>query len=417
MSVATLGDRELVARAGLALVLANARYWTSVAPIVRRELRRWEQRASAIDDPELRALALEKLRGEGFHAEAAAMLATLAPRSSRGDVVEAIVALELLFDYLDGLTERPSADPLGEGERLFGAYTDALVVGAESNGGALDSNDDKPARRDEERWADGGYLEALSGAVRAVLERLPAAGAIAEVARASAQRSAQAQIRMHAASQLGTEQVEEWARGEAEGAGLEWRELLAGAASSVLAVHTLIAAAADPGTTPEDAAEIESTYLSTCVLLTLLDGLVDHEQDTQAGEDDGIPPTPGEIGRATGVGYLGFYEDRDELSEVLSDATHRAALQARALPNGAHHAMTLVGVVAYYTSAQGARSELAAAIVKRLQGELRPLMSPTLALMRAWRMAKRLRAGNRRASRSRGLASSLGKSRGIGGVQ
>ena len=88
---------------------------------MRRELRRWEQRALAIEDPALRALALEKLRGEGFHAEAAAMLATLAPRCHRQDVVEAIVALELLFDYLDGLTERPSGDPLGEGERLFGA--------------------------------------------------------------------------------------------------------------------------------------------------------------------------------------------------------------------------------------------------------------------------------------------------------
>jgi len=83
----------------------------------------------------------------------------------------------------------------------------------------------------------------------------------------------------------------------------------------------------------------------------------------------------------------------------------------------------LIGVVAYYTSAPGARGELAAPIVKRLQAELQPLVSPTLALMRAWRLAKRMRAGNRRAPSSRGLASSLDKSRfldrsrGSGGVQ
>jgi tetraprenyl-beta-curcumene synthase len=429
-----------VARAGLALVLANVRCWTSVAPVVRGELRRWESRARAIDDPELRALALGKLHGEGFHAEAAAMLATLVPRSRRGEVVRAIVALELLFDYLDGLTERPSADPLGDGERLFGAYTNALGAGTEGNGKVVRMDpDEEPARRDREpaqhdaepaqrdkepagredprsdpdeepargedlRSADGGYLEALSGAVRTALERLPATNAIAEVARASAARGAQAQIRMHAASALGAGQVEEWARDEAEGTGLEWRELLTGAASSVLAVHALIAAAADPATTPRKAAEIETAYLSTCTVLTLLDGLVDHEEDVRAGLDlehrldheedrragEGSPA--GELGGAAGPGYLSFYEDPDELSRALSAAVERAAAQARALPNGSHHAMTLVGVVAYYTSAPGAGGALAAPIVKRLQEELKPLIIPTLALMRAWRLARRVAA-------------------------
>ena len=81
-------------------------------------------------------------------------------------------------------------------------------------------------------------------------------------------------------------------------------------------------------------------------------------------------------------------------------------MQARALPNGPHHLMVLVGVVAYYTSAPGANSELAAPIVKPLQRQLAPLIFPTLALMRAWRLAKRVRAdgklpaiaGGRRAS-------------------
>jgi tetraprenyl-beta-curcumene synthase len=386
-------------------VLANVRYWTSVAPIVRRQMRRWEQRAQAIEDPALRALALEKLRGEGFHAEAAAMLATLAPPRYRGYTVEAIVTLELLFDYLDGLTERPSADPLGDGERLFGAYTDALVVHAEKNRNEPSFDNEQPAERDDLRWADGGYLEALSDTVRAAFERLPAAGAISQVARLSAARSGQAQTRMHATVALGTEQVEEWARGEAEGTGLEWRELLAGAASSVLAVHALIAAAAHPGTTPEEAVEIESAYLSTCALLTLLDGLADHDHDTQAGGD--LSPGDG-IGS---LGYLSFYEDPDELSRALTDAAQRATAQARALPNGAHHAMTLVGVVAYYTSHPGARGEFAAPIAKRLRRELSPLISPTLAFMRAWRLAKRVRgrARYRRSRRNRGLASSLGE--------
>lgn len=113
--------RPPTARVLAAFALANARYWLCVAGQVRGQMRHWEARAQAIGDPELRALALEKLHAEGFNAEAAAMAATIAPRATRAHAVRAIVALELLYDYLDGLSERPHADPLGEGERLYGA--------------------------------------------------------------------------------------------------------------------------------------------------------------------------------------------------------------------------------------------------------------------------------------------------------
>jgi tetraprenyl-beta-curcumene synthase len=216
---------------------------------------------------------------------------------------------------------------------------------------------------------------------------------------------------MHAASRFGTEQVEAWARSEAEGTGLGWRELLAGAASSVLVLHALIAAAADPATTGAQAGEIESAYLSTCTVLTLLDGLVDHDQDTRSVEADR-------------PGYLSFYEDRDELAQTLTGAAQRAAAQTRALPGGPHHAMMLVGVVAYYTSDPGAGGELAAPIVKRLQDHLRPGIGPALLVMRAWRLAKRMRKRDyRRSPAIRGLASFLersrflDKSRGSGGMQ
>jgi len=350
----------------MALVLANARYWPTVAPLVRGELRRWERRAQAINDRCLRALALEKLHEERFNAEVAATLATLAPSAHRKHVVEAIVALELLYDYLDGLTEQPSPDPLLDGNCLFQAFADAIDPSAEGG---------RDYYRHHPRSDDGGYLDALSGAVRVAVARLPAASAIAEAAQRSTARCAQAQIHIHAASHVGTAQLEAWARSEAAGTELDWRELLAGAASSVLAVHALIAAAADHRTTPMDAIEIEAAYLSTCVLITVLDSLVDDDQDVKAGKP----------------GFIRLYGDCDLLAQTLARVAGQAARQARTVPNAAHHVMTLVGVVAYYTSAPGARSELARPVAGHLRGELQPLIVPTLTIMRAWRLAKRVR--------------------------
>jgi tetraprenyl-beta-curcumene synthase len=366
-AASALTDRRLALRAGVALAVANVRYWLTVAPLVRAELSRWERRARAIRDPALQALALETLHGEGFTAEVAAMLATLTPRAHRGPVVQAIVALEVMYDYLDGLTELPSPDPLRDGRRLYAAFTDAIDAGAGARPESVYRLDGAPS--------DGGYLRELSGAVRSALAQLPATAAIGEVAQASAARGAQAQIRTHAAARVGTAQLERWARREAQGTALQWRELLAGAASSVLALHALIALAGDSTTTPARAAEIDVVYLSISALSTMLDGLIDYERDRSAGEP----------------GFVSHYETRDLLTRQLVSVAEQAARQARGLPNESHHVMVLLGVIAYYTSAPGARGEFAGPVTAHLHERLRPGILPTLAVMRLWRIAKRVR--------------------------
>jgi tetraprenyl-beta-curcumene synthase len=311
-----------------------------------------------IDDPELRTLALDKLEDERFNAEAGAMLATLAPRAHRSDAVEAIVALQVLFDLLDGLTERPLQDPLGDGERLFLAFTRAVSAPGPT-----------PVA------GDGGYLNELSAAAGGALARLPAHDAVIEVAAASAARAAQAQIRMHASPRLGVGQLREWAQARSSGTGLEWREMLVGSASSVLTVHALIAAAADYQSTPAHAARVADAYLSVCVVLTLLDGIVDRERDERAGA----------------LGYISLYDDDKELVRALAVMTARASGQARALQHGGHHVMVLAGVVAYYTSAPGARGELARPLIAPLHRALTPAVLPALVLMRAWRIGRQLK--------------------------
>jgi tetraprenyl-beta-curcumene synthase len=352
----------LVLKAWAALLVANLRYWRTVAPIVDGQIEHWRARAEAIPDPLTRELALSKLDGERFNAEAGAMLATFAPTPQRAKVVEAIVALQLLFDLLDGLSERPTAQPIADGRRLFAPFTAALST--------------DPPKPPDTSLPAAGYMGELADASRRALTELPAIGEVIESAQAAAARAAAAQIHMHAASQLGVSQLQSWAQELSAESSMPWRELAAGAASSVLCVHAVVAAAADPATSSAQAAQIDWAYLSICVLLTLLDSLTDREQDARDAK----------------LGYVDLYDDSEGLSEALDASLSRADAQVRQLPDSARQLMMLTAVVAYYATAPGARAQGAAEHVARLTRGLQPVIAPTLFVMRAWR-ARRRRQG------------------------
>ncbi|HWX86769.1 MAG TPA: DUF2600 family protein [Solirubrobacteraceae bacterium] len=345
---------------------ANARYWTTVAPVVRARLGHWERHAGKTPDPLLRALALSKLRRERFNVEAAATLATLVKPRWRRTAVETIVALQVMYDYLDILTEQPLPDPILDGHCLLEALTEAVTPSEAPSGDYCHNHPGAP---------DGGYLQELVVTVRDGLAGLPASAELTEVLAQAAARCAQAQCYVHATPRLGNAELESWATGQVLGSGLWWPELLAGASASVLALHALIAAAADEGMTHQEAERLDDAYVLIGAL-TMLDSLVDFEHDVPAGQ----------------LNYIELYESPELMATRLASVTREAARKARALPHAAHHIMTLVGVVAYYLSAPKANDAQAIQVARAVREELRPLMTPVLAVMRAWRIAKRLRA-------------------------
>jgi tetraprenyl-beta-curcumene synthase len=359
-----VGDRWFAARASAALGVAQIRYWSTVAPLVRRELRHWQQCASEIVDPALRRLAVAKLRHERFNSEVAAMIATSTQADHREAAVRAIVALQVMYDYLDALVEQPTADPLRDGLSYFKAFNDAVTLSATPTGDYYSHNPGS---------GDGGYLTDLASTVHESLLRLPATAAVAETILISTARCANAQVRVHAASSSGLGELEDWATLQAQGTGLQWREWLFGAMGSVVATHALIAAAATEGTTSQQARELDSTYLSLSVLTTALDHLVDHERDNLTGAES----------------YLSLYESREVFARQTAAVAASVLRHTRTLPNSAHHAMILAGVVAYYTSQPSAMGNFARPATELIRQELRPLITPTLATMHLWRMAKR----------------------------
>ncbi|HEX3692650.1 MAG TPA: DUF2600 family protein [Solirubrobacteraceae bacterium] len=351
-----------------ALTLANLRFWATVARPAGRELAWWRGPARAIEDSQLRALASEKLEHEDFNAQVAATLATLAPREWRRECVQAIVSLELLFDYLDGRTERLGEDVLAQGALLFAPFTSALAF------------EDSPQQRSGAPVAtDWAYLSALAGNTRARFRTLPGARMIAPAAGAALARCAEAQTRIHAIEALGVEQLHEWALAAGAGSGLGWREYAAGCASSVLAAHALLAKATHEGVSETDAQRIDQAYLAIGAAITILDSLVDAAEDREQGRR----------------GYTSLYEPA-ELAHVLPALVREALTRSLAAPDGDHHAMTLAGVIAYYTSHPGARRGEAREVAVLLRAELSPTVWPALAVMRLWRGAKQARALARR---------------------
>lgn len=355
--------------ATVALVRANVRFWPTVLPLVRRELRTWDDRAHAIPDPTLRAHALAKLRHERFNTEVAATLATLVPPPRRQAAITAIVALEVMYDYLDGVTEQLVPDPLADGRQLYRAFADAVAPA-----GPLADH-----YRHHPEQDDGGYLAALASTFRHALWSLPAAAVVAPALDAVLARCGESQTRTHAVAQVGPDQLRAWAAAQPEAGLLRWWEVAAGAAASVLAAHALVALAADPATSEADAERVAGVYLPTCALTTLLDSLVDAEADAA---DGGHP-------------YLAYYPSQADAAERLGLLAQRAVAGAERLPRAPHHLITVVGAVAFYLSAPPARARRMRPLIAPTRRELRPLLRPALGIFAVWRSAKAWNSGFR----------------------
>ncbi|HEX6206260.1 MAG TPA: DUF2600 family protein [Solirubrobacterales bacterium] len=287
------------ARETWAAASALGAYLTTVLPPARRELRRWEP------------VSREKAK----NAEAVAVFAALAPGSKRATVVRAIVALQVAIDLRDVIEE----------------------------GGEPSS-------------ASAPMLDRLDASWRKEVGALPAYAAVAPLLERAVTRCEEGQRHTHAAAAGDAAALRRWAEALDAPLGYRWFEVAAGASSSV-AAHALIAAAADPGTTTETAALIDTAYHPPVGALTvILDDLVDFEDDRAAGEHN----------------YMSYYGSPDEAADSLELVADRAAAAIQPLPRASRHRAILAGVAAFYLGAAGADTELGSPVRERLLGSLGP---------------------------------------------
>jgi tetraprenyl-beta-curcumene synthase len=353
---------------GVDFACTARRYWLEVFPRVAREVCRRRALAVRIPDPVLRRLALEALDRKRGNLEGAAAFAALVPRASRPFVVKALVACQATCDYLDLLSEQPSRDPVANGYRLHRALIVATTPG--------ESHCDYYLCHD--RNDDGGYLRALVESIREALSALPLLSLIAEPMHRAAERVATYQSFNHGDTSGSYEPFQRWASAETRAiTGLRWWETGAGAGST-LTLFVLIACAANPSLKSSDVAAIENAYFPWIgALHSLLDSLVDHDEDNALGER----------------GLIDCYPSPAAAAVRIQKIAGEALRQAAALPHGRRHALIVAAMTSFYMCEIHRSPSLhTQLVVSSVLEEIGGLAVPTMAILRARRSLRRISA-------------------------
>jgi tetraprenyl-beta-curcumene synthase len=340
------------------------RYLCLVLPQVHSELARWHTRAAQIPSLCLRQTAAQALCKRG-NIEGAALFATLAPAVHRRGVVRALVAFQAAYNYLDALSELPSEDPVGNGDQLHQALLSALHPDAPH----LDYYAHNPD------CEDGGYLTAILEVCRDALAGLPSFAALAPAARAAAARIVDFQALNLSEPQGGHDALARWATEETPaGSGLSWWESAAAAGSS-LAVHALIAAAADPDVDLGHARGLDGAYFPWIgALHSLLDSLVDRVEDRESDRRC----------------LLDYYESPAGAAARLVALARRARDATERFPNAHAHRVIMTAMSSYYLSAPECDTAEGRAIAKRLTEVLGVPLKVAIPMFRARRLAAAL---------------------------
>lgn len=374
----TAASLRLRARAAgaWALVAVSARYATLVAPIVSREVRRWRARAATIPNPLLRAAALDTLADERWSAEGAALFATLAPARCRR-LVRLLATYQILWDYLDTITEWRVPDQVKAGRQLHRALVEALDPGAPVS----DYYAEFP-------WRDDSYLMALVEACRALCATLPRFQDVHALVVGSAARAEVQAFNHDLRADRRLEALQRWAARETPGqAEARWWELTAGATASPH-IHALLALAADRRTTAAEIARSAAAYSPWVpAAATMLDSLVDRDDDAVSGDHS----------------YIGYYADADESTSRLQYIVERAR-EVRHLPRGDRHEVIVGGMIALYLSAPTACSSTTRDAAKAVLAVSGPHTKVLLPVMRALRRVRARRERLRLLGRARAAA-------------
>lgn len=331
---------------------------------VRREIHGWRQRAERIPDPTIRADALGSLDGKGHFNHGVALFGLLGNRRD-ARLLRALVAFQVMANFLDYASERGAAHRQGSGGSLMLAFVDAVDVGGDHR----DYYADHP-------WSDdGGYLRSLVDACRVGCAGLPRYGIARPLLLREADRARALEIVHDPQPVRRDDAVRRFALDE-YGPDTEaaWWELAAGS-SNALSVIVLLALAANPSTAEGDLRASVDAYVWVAAISTMLDSFVDQAEDAVNGDWCAIA----------------YYGSDAVVADRLAYLVDRSLREVARLRHGERHAVIASSMIALLLSRDTASSEPLRPVTARLVragGSLTRLLLP---ILRVWRSAFRLR--------------------------
>ncbi|HYB22211.1 MAG TPA: DUF2600 family protein [Solirubrobacteraceae bacterium] len=325
------------------------------------EIQGWRRRAEAIPDAAIRADALYVLEHKRTHIHGAALFWTL-PRTRNLQLLRLLVAYELVWDFLDNLSESAAAQGWIDGRALHMAIPEAIDPSAPIS----DYYSQHPWQE------DGGYLRSIVQACRTRCEHLPSYPRVRELALREAHR-AQVLALNHWPDQHDRDRaLERWvAAAYPQDHRASWWEL-SGAASTPLTIHALLALAAEPVCTEQDILRTRAAYFPwLAATTTMLDSYVDQPEDDRNGDHS----------------YIAHYPDREQAIEAVRALLARSLTEALCLSNGHRHAVIAASMAAMYLSKPTAHSHALQPDTRAVISAGGTLTRVLLPILRLWRIA------------------------------
>ena len=327
-----------------------------------REISDWRALASEIPDRALREDALAALDGKRANIDGAALFWTL-PTVRSPELLQLLVAYEILADYLDCTSERGAHAGIRNGLQLHRALFEAL--------------DPALAVSDYYRYhpwrQDGGYARALVDRCRETIVLLPSYEYIRPLATRAARLAQVLALNHEPDPRLRDVSLRAWAQQHPLGTGeLAWFERTA-AASAWLTVLALLALAADPGKCERHASATYAAYLPWVSLAgTMLDSYGDVAEDEATG----------------GHSYLAHYPSAEEAVSRIGEIVGRALAEISLLPDAERHLVLASCMVAMYLSKDSARGRGHGTreTTRALTSQAGPLPRALIPALRTWRI-------------------------------
>ena len=293
-------------------------------PLVKKELRRWENSARSCTDPALQTQALNSLKNKDFHCYGGSVFAIAGDRQEKV-LMQLIVAYQTICDYLDNLCDRNDCLDGNAFRQLHIALQDALQPGSPQ------SNYYKYYPEQD----DGGYLVQLVNECQRCINLLPSFQAVQSEALTLAGYYIDLQVKKHIDWNRREKILKEWAENNLQRfPEIYWQEFAA-ASGSTLAIFALFALASYSSANNEQIKKITAGYFPwICCLHILLDYFIDREEDRQGND----------------LNFTFYYTDEKMMLERLELFIRRSHSQLDHFENPLFAKTVVEGLLALYLS-------------------------------------------------------------------